>query len=189
VRLRYLHYDVFTRDALAGNQLAVFLDGRGLVVATMQAVAREMNFSESSFILPPEREGTDRRMTTLWQWHSAEEFEHRAACSDALYALSGNYFVRVRGFFAFLRQVRPWQKRLVDYMIEVDRAAMTSDERVASIWARREIDRALARYMIPRMIWTLLPFYDPRGQRAPRVMDHALKHFAEVASQRRRLAA
>jgi trans-2,3-dihydro-3-hydroxyanthranilate isomerase len=62
VSLRYLHYDVFTRDALAGNQLAVFLDGRGLVAATMQAVAREMNFSESTFILPPEREGTDRRM-------------------------------------------------------------------------------------------------------------------------------
>jgi len=133
--------------------------------------------------------GAENRMATMWLWHLAEEFEHRAACSDALYALSGNYFVRVRGFFAFLRQVRPWQKRLVDYMIEVDRAAMTSDERVASIWARREIDRALARYMIPRMIWTLLPFYDPRGQRAPRVMDHALKHFAEVASQRRRLAA
>jgi trans-2,3-dihydro-3-hydroxyanthranilate isomerase len=62
VPLRYLHYDVFTRDRLAGNQLAVFLDGRGLVAATMQAVAREMNFSESSFILPPEREDTDRRM-------------------------------------------------------------------------------------------------------------------------------
>jgi len=62
VRLRYLHYDVFTRDALAGNQLAVFLDGRGLVVATMQAVAREMNFSESTFILPPERADTERRM-------------------------------------------------------------------------------------------------------------------------------
>jgi trans-2,3-dihydro-3-hydroxyanthranilate isomerase len=62
VSLRYLHYDVFTRDALAGNQLAVFLDGSGLVAATMQAVAREMNFSESSFILPAEREDTDRRM-------------------------------------------------------------------------------------------------------------------------------
>jgi hypothetical protein len=43
--------------------------------------------------------------------------------------------------------------------------------------------------MIPRMIRTLLPFYDPRGQRAPRVMDHALKHFAQVAGQRKRLAA
>jgi trans-2,3-dihydro-3-hydroxyanthranilate isomerase len=62
VTLRYLHYDVFTRDPLAGNQLAVFLDGRGLVAATMQAIAREINFSESTFIFAPEREDTDRRM-------------------------------------------------------------------------------------------------------------------------------
>jgi hypothetical protein len=133
--------------------------------------------------------GAENRMATMWLWHLAEEFEHRAACSDALDAISGNYLVRIRGFFAFIRRIRPWQKRLLAYMLEVDRAAMTSEERVASIWARREIERALARYMIPRMIRTLLPFYDPRGQRAPRVMDHALNHFAQVASQRRRLAA
>jgi trans-2,3-dihydro-3-hydroxyanthranilate isomerase len=58
----YLHYDVFTRDALAGNQLAVFLDGRGLDAPRMQAIAREMSFSESTFILPPEVAGTDVRM-------------------------------------------------------------------------------------------------------------------------------
>jgi trans-2,3-dihydro-3-hydroxyanthranilate isomerase len=62
VLLPYLHYDVFTRDALAGNQLAVFLDGRGLVTATMQAIAREMNFSESVFVLPAEQDGTERRL-------------------------------------------------------------------------------------------------------------------------------
>ncbi|MBI4886737.1 MAG: PhzF family phenazine biosynthesis protein [Acidobacteria bacterium] len=60
--LAYLHYDVFTTDPLAGNQLAVFLDGRGVPVARMQAIAREMNFSESTFILPPETAGTDVRM-------------------------------------------------------------------------------------------------------------------------------
>jgi predicted metal-dependent hydrolase len=133
--------------------------------------------------------GAENRMATLWLWHLAEEFEHRAACSDALNAISGNYFVRIRGFWAFFRQVLPWQKRLVAYMLEVDRTTMTSEERVESIWAKREIDRALARYVFPRMVQILLPFYDPRGQRAPRVMDHALKHFAEVARQRTRLAA
>lgn len=60
--LAYLHYDVFTREPLAGNQLAVFLDGRGLSTDRMQAIAREMNFSESTFILPPERPDTDIRM-------------------------------------------------------------------------------------------------------------------------------
>ena len=60
--LSYLHYDVFTGEALLGNQLAVFTDARGVDVAKMQRVAREMNFSESTFILPSERPDTDIRM-------------------------------------------------------------------------------------------------------------------------------
>ena len=60
--LSYLHYDVFTAEPFTGNQLAVFLDGRGLSTERMQALAREMNFSESTFILPAETEGTDVRM-------------------------------------------------------------------------------------------------------------------------------
>ena len=59
---RYLHYDVFTDRLFGGNQLAVVLDGRGLSAATMQAVAKEMNFSETTFVLPPEQAGTDVRM-------------------------------------------------------------------------------------------------------------------------------
>ncbi len=59
---RYLQLDVFTDHLFGGNQLAVFLDGRGLASGTMQAVAREMSFSETTFILPPERRDTDVRM-------------------------------------------------------------------------------------------------------------------------------
>jgi len=44
--------DVFTDRALTGNSLAVFLDGRGLSTEQMQAIAREMNLSETTFILP-----------------------------------------------------------------------------------------------------------------------------------------
>jgi trans-2,3-dihydro-3-hydroxyanthranilate isomerase len=59
---RYLHYDVFTDRLFGGNQLAVFLDGRGLPPDIMQAIANEMNFSETTFILPPEQKGTDFRL-------------------------------------------------------------------------------------------------------------------------------
>jgi trans-2,3-dihydro-3-hydroxyanthranilate isomerase len=59
---RYLHYDVFTDHLFGGNQLAVLLDARGLSGTTMQAVAREMSFSETTFILPAEQPGTDIRM-------------------------------------------------------------------------------------------------------------------------------
>lgn len=60
--MRYLHYDVFTDRKFEGNQLAVFPDARGLSSAQMQTITREMNFSESTFILPAEAEGTDVRM-------------------------------------------------------------------------------------------------------------------------------
>jgi trans-2,3-dihydro-3-hydroxyanthranilate isomerase len=59
---RYLHYDVFTDHLFGGNQLAVFLDGRGLTSETMQSIAKEMNFSESTFVLPSSRPDTDARM-------------------------------------------------------------------------------------------------------------------------------
>ena len=59
-RLRYVVCDVFTDRALAGNQLAVFTDGQGLDAETMQALAREMAFSETVFVLPPEQGGTVR---------------------------------------------------------------------------------------------------------------------------------
>ena len=57
----YLHYDVFTDRAFEGNQLAVFPEPAGLSTAQMQRIAQEMNFSESTFIFPPER-GGDVRM-------------------------------------------------------------------------------------------------------------------------------
>jgi len=60
--LPYLHYDVFTNDPLAGNQLAVFPEVEGLNTARMQRIAREMNFAETTFIFPADEPGTDVRM-------------------------------------------------------------------------------------------------------------------------------
>jgi len=60
--VNYLHYDVFTSEPLLGNQLAVFPDARGLATEQMQAIAREINFSETTFVLPAERPDTDIRM-------------------------------------------------------------------------------------------------------------------------------
>ena len=58
----FLQYDVFTGEPLTGNQLAVYPDGRGLTSERMQSITREMNFSETTFILPAEQPGTDVRM-------------------------------------------------------------------------------------------------------------------------------
>ena len=52
-RLRYQTVDVFTDRVFGGNQLAVVLDARALASLTMQAIAAEFNFAETTFVLPP----------------------------------------------------------------------------------------------------------------------------------------
>jgi trans-2,3-dihydro-3-hydroxyanthranilate isomerase len=51
-RFQFRQFDVFTSKALEGNSLAVFEDGGGLSDEQMQAIAREMNLSETTFIFP-----------------------------------------------------------------------------------------------------------------------------------------
>ncbi len=55
---RYTRVDVFTENPLSGNPLIVFTHGAGLDKKTMQAIAREMNLSETVFVLPAENGGT-----------------------------------------------------------------------------------------------------------------------------------
>jgi len=58
--LRYVVADVFTDRPLTGNQLAVFTDGRGVDDETMQALARELKFSETVFVVPASEGGHAR---------------------------------------------------------------------------------------------------------------------------------
>ena len=59
---RYVHVDVFTDRRLQGNQLLVFAQPAGLDVDTMQALTRESNYSECTFVFPPEAAGVDHRV-------------------------------------------------------------------------------------------------------------------------------
>jgi trans-2,3-dihydro-3-hydroxyanthranilate isomerase len=61
-RYRFVTADVFTGRPFGGNPLAVFPRAEGIPVETMQAIAREFNFSETTFVLPPERSGSTRRV-------------------------------------------------------------------------------------------------------------------------------
>jgi len=67
---RFVQLDVFTSRPLEGNQLAVFPDASSLSDTEMQALAREMNLSETTFILPREgaieaRDGVKVRIFTV----------------------------------------------------------------------------------------------------------------------------
>jgi trans-2,3-dihydro-3-hydroxyanthranilate isomerase len=54
--------DVFTDEMFGGNPLAVLPDARGLSTEQMQAIAREFNYSETTFVLPPEDENNTRKV-------------------------------------------------------------------------------------------------------------------------------
>jgi trans-2,3-dihydro-3-hydroxyanthranilate isomerase len=56
-RYRYVLCDVFTNEAFAGNQLAVFTDARGIPEDTLQRLAKELNLSETTFVYPPKADG------------------------------------------------------------------------------------------------------------------------------------
>jgi trans-2,3-dihydro-3-hydroxyanthranilate isomerase len=61
-KFRYLTADVFTDVPFGGNQLAIFPDARGIPEHRLQDVAREFNYSESTFVYPPDDPTHTRRV-------------------------------------------------------------------------------------------------------------------------------
>lgn len=68
-RLHYHRVDVFTDRAFGGNPLAVFTNGRGVAAETMQAIAKEFNLSETTFVLPPDDARHDWRVRIFTPGH------------------------------------------------------------------------------------------------------------------------
>ena len=62
MRFRYLIVDVFSDRPFGGNQLAVLTDAQGLTETGMQAVTREFNFAETTFVLPADDPAHSRRV-------------------------------------------------------------------------------------------------------------------------------
>lgn len=58
----FMTLDVFTDRTFGGNPLAVLPDARGLTTRQMQAIAREFNYSETTFVLPPDDEDNTRKV-------------------------------------------------------------------------------------------------------------------------------
>lgn len=114
-------------------------------------------------------EGARPEVVALWKWHLMEEYEHRAVCHDVYHAVHGGYFMRIYGFLYQLRQLQSFSKKVRTYLLEVDRARMTPEERKASIRREKEVARRLKRKMLPRLLKVFSPFYTPRNAPEPRM--------------------
>src|SRR5438105_10836570 len=86
----FVQLDVFTQTALKGNPLAIFTDARGLSDNEMQALAREMNLSETTFILPrePDVEAREGKRVRIFTVEEELPFAGHPTLGTALYLYS-----------------------------------------------------------------------------------------------------
>ena len=86
----FVQLDVFTRTPLTGNPLAIVPDARGLTDQQMQALAREMNLSETTFVLPrePEVETKEGKRVRIFTVEEELPFAGHPTLGTALYLLS-----------------------------------------------------------------------------------------------------
>src|SRR5207249_11647247 len=85
--------DVFTQTTLAGNPLAIFPDAGGLTDAEMQALAREMNLSETTFILPrdPATEAREGKKVRIFTVEEELPFAGHPTLGTALYLYASEF--------------------------------------------------------------------------------------------------
>jgi uncharacterized protein len=131
-------------------------------------------------------EHVDRRPIELWQWHLAEEYEHRNVVFQTYHALYGHqpvraWLARIYGFVYCARHLAGHINSLKEYLVEADLSRMTPAERGnyqtqrrAARWDRRDF-RARLRDLRQslRILRVFSPFYDPKSIPPP-------PQFAEV---------
>jgi PhzF family phenazine biosynthesis protein len=149
----YVVADVFTEEPLKGNPVAVFLDATGFSTERMQRIAREMNLSETVFVLPAERDGDVRVRIftpvnelpfaghpTLGTCHAWLESSERPKKSDGVVQECGSGLIRVRrgsDGLAFaappLRRSGPVEEELIQHIASVLR--IDRESIVDAAWA------------------------------------------------------
>ena len=118
--MKYLHLDVFTDRPFEGNQLAVFPHPPHLSTAQMQTIAKEMNFSESTFIYPATGSG-DAKMRIFTPGEELPIAGHPTVGSTFALALEG-VIARGQTGFTFELGVGPtpvsleWQDERLDFV-------------------------------------------------------------------------
>ena len=102
----------------------------------------------------------------MWAWHLAEELEHRMVCYD-VQKLFGGYIARMRGMFFAARHLAKHHSAIANYMLSVDRSQMTPADVEQSKRQYKEYKRHMGRFIMPRVLQILSPFYNPKNAIIP----------------------
>ncbi len=150
--LRYRVVDVFTEIPLEGNPLAVFYEGAHLDPALMQRIARELNLSETAFLLPSTRSDCSAR-TRIFTPARELRFAGHPTIGSAYVALQNGIVARDAKNFALEEEVGPVPLRVDGGRIWL---ATPPIERVG------ECDRAASARALDLREWDLLPDIPPQ---------------------------
>jgi trans-2,3-dihydro-3-hydroxyanthranilate isomerase len=94
---RYVTLDVFTKERFGGNPLAVFPDATGIETADMQRIAAEFNYSEITFVLPPDDPANTARVRIFEPNHELPFAGHPNVGTAFLLGQMGSLFGRPVG--------------------------------------------------------------------------------------------
>jgi PhzF family phenazine biosynthesis protein len=103
---RIKHVDAFTTEPFSGNPAGVVLDAKGLNEKAMQNLARELNLSETAFILPPTVKSADLQIRWFTPAAEVPLCGHATIASFHALAESGMYGMRRPGIYHFRLQTR-----------------------------------------------------------------------------------
>lgn len=130
-------------------------------------------------------EGADSEALELWKWHLAEEFEHREVCFQVYKTLYGNgpfaYLYRVAIFLFAAKHIHGYTAKAQEYLLGVDRAKMTEEERQASIAREKAIAKKVGSASKKHLLKVLSPFYDPGKKKVSPAMQQILDRYDNTA--------
>jgi trans-2,3-dihydro-3-hydroxyanthranilate isomerase len=98
--------NAFTSKVFSGNPAGVLFDARGLSDATMQAIAQEMNLSETAFVLPPSQKGADLQLRWFTPSVEVPLCGHATIASFHVLAEEGSYGMKRIGSYSFRLQTK-----------------------------------------------------------------------------------
>lgn len=104
--IRYHQVDAFTRKPFAGNPAGVVLEGEHLRSSDMQNIAREINASETSFVLPADSENNDLKLRWFTPTQEVDLCGHGTIAAFHILAEEGGYGLQVDEPQSFLVETR-----------------------------------------------------------------------------------
>jgi trans-2,3-dihydro-3-hydroxyanthranilate isomerase len=143
--MRYYVLDVFTDTRLKGNPLAVVLDADELSTATMQAIAREFNLSETTFVLKPTAAAADRRIRIFTPALELPLAGHPVIGTWFLLA-SNNFVTTVNGWNTFHQEL---QAEVLPVEI------LKEDNRVSEVWMTQATPRFFEQLEVDEVLSSL----------------------------------